>query len=465
MGKKHHHIGRRKFLGQASCAALASTTLMSTLCNLKTINAASMLNSSTALGGDYKAMVCFLLSGGADSYNMLAPKGQSEWNEYSVTRSNLAIPRNDLLAISPTNNVGLDLGLHPSMSNMQKMFQDGELSFISNVGSMINGVDKDSIYAGTADLPLGLFSHADQVMHWQTGVPHDRVAQGWGGKIADMMQAGNSNQKISMNVSLGGSNLYQTGNTSIEFSIDPYRGSTTINGYGTENWMLNRSQAVDNMLDAYYGDMFKKTYIDVIKTGKEGAEQFQAATENITFNNTNFSDNYLSQSFHMIAKTIAAQSSLGMQRQIFFVDYGGWDHHDEVLDAQEGMLTEVDNALGEFMSALDEINMKDCVTTFSMSEFGRTLTSNGNGTDHAWGGNVFVLGGAVQGRQVLGTYPSLGLDTDIEIGGGVLIPGTSADEYFAELALWFGVQKSELTTLFPNLGNFYDGQGQPLGFL
>ena len=462
----HHNISRRKFLGQASCAGLGYTTLLSTLVNLKSINAASILNSTTIDCGGYKAMVCLLLEGGADSFNMLIPRGDSEWQQYATTRSNNAIPQNDILSINPTESVGKDLGVHPAMSNMRDMFNNGEMAFISNIGSLINGVSKDDIYSGTADLPLGLFSHADQVMHWQTGVPQDRVAQGWGGKIADMMYACNSNQNISLNVSLGGSNLFQTGNQSIEFSIDPYNGSTMINGYG-EEWQFAqmRTQAIDNMMDAYYDDMFKKSFVDIIKVGKEGAEQFNAAIDSIELN-TPFTDNYLSQSFHMVAKTIAARSALGMSRQIFFINYGGWDHHDEVLMAQQEMLTEVDTALGEFNAAMKELNIHNDVLTFSMSEFGRTLTSNGNGTDHAWGGNVFIMGGDVNGQKVYNGYPDLALNSNIEIGGGVLIPSMSVDEYFSEIAMWFGVPSSELTTLFPNIGNFYSpGSGNPIGFL
>lgn len=465
MGKKHH-ISRRKFLGQASCAGLGYTTLLSTLVNLKSINAASILNSSIGAGGDYKALVCLSLNGGADSFNMLAPKGNAEWNEYKTTRSNLALPKNEILGLDGTY-AGKSLGLHPAMSNMRSMYNSGELSFVSNIGSLINGVTKDDIFNSAAELPLGLFSHADQYMHWQTGIPHDRVAQGWGGKIADMMQAVNSNNNISMNISLSGSNLFQTGNNTIEFSIDAFNGSRIINGYYDNDLFAQlRKEAIDNMVDAYYDDAFKRTYVDIVKVGKEGAEEFNAATEGIVLD-TNFADNYLSQSFHMIAKTIAARETLGMTRQIFFIDYGGWDHHDEVLEAQEEMLAEVDTALAEFNAALKELNLFDCVTTFSTSEFGRTLTSNGNGTDHAWGGNVFVMGGAVNGGNIFGEYPSLELNNNLEIGGGVLIPTTSVDEYFAELALWYGVPPSELNILFPNIGNFYDvGSGNsPLGIM
>jgi uncharacterized protein (DUF1501 family) len=401
---------------------------------------------------------------------MLIPRGDSEWQEYKTTRSNLAIPKSKVLPLNPINNSGTSLGVHPSMKNMQQMFNDRELSFITNIGALINGVEKDSIYQGTADLPLGLFSHVDQVMHWQTGIPQDRINQGWGGRIADMLTAANTNtnQNISMNISLGGTNIWQTGNETVEYSIDPVYGSTMIDGYNQGDWQLSnmRTQAIDNMLDQYHHDMFKKAYIDVVKVAKVGSEQFTTAVDAVNLD-TSFSDNRVSQSFQMVAKTIAARTALGMKRQIFFIEFGGWDHHDEVLMAQEEMLTIVDDALNEFMLALEEINARDCVTVFSMSEFGRTLTSNGNGTDHAWGGNVFVLGGPVKGGQIIGQYPTLALESELDLGGGVLIPRIATDEYFSELAMWFGVAPSELTTILPNIGNFYSPSSSraPLGFL
>ncbi len=465
-----NNVSRRKFIYQAACAGVGYSTLQSTLLNLKLINAASILNLGPKPPDDYKALVCVFLTGGADSFNLLIPRGAAEWGEYQTTRSNLAIPNESILPITPTNYTEKSLGVHPVMPNVQSLFQSGELAFICNVGSMINGVDKSSIYNGTAQLPLGLFSHADQIMHWQTCVPHDRVAQGWGGRLADMFTAANVNQgdAISMNISLAGTNVFQTGNNTIEYTVDPIHGSPTINGYNQGDWQMSnmRSQAIDNMIDQYYADAFKKTYIDIIKKAKDGGEAFNQAIANVQLN-TYFGDNRLSQSFQMVAKTIAARQALGMNRQIFFVEFGGWDHHDELLLNQEYMLSVVDDACGEFMASMNDMNISDNVTTFFISEFGRTLTSNGNGTDHAWGGNVFTMGGSVKGGRIYGKYPSLELSNPIEIGSGILIPSISVDEYYAELALWFGVAPSELVELFPNIGNFYNTAGgtPPLGFL
>ena len=169
----------------------------------------------------------------------------------------------------------------------------------------------------------------------------------------------------------------------------------------------------------------------------------------------------------MVAKTIAARDSLGFSRQIFFVEIGGFDNHDELLINHGSNLKEVNDALRYFNSLLFELNMNDCVTTFSVSDFARTLTSNGNGTDHAWGGNAFIMGGAVNGKDIYGNYPTLALNSDLDLRSGVMIPTTAADLYMAELALWFGVSASELTTILPNLSNFYDTSSgpPPLGFM
>ena len=463
-----HKINRRKFLGQASCAGLGYTTLMSTLCNLKTINASSIMNSSVVASGDYKALVCILFSGGIDSFNMLVPRSDAEYNQYATTRSNMALQQDELRAITPNTAQGMDFGLHPAMSNFQSMFDSGRLAFIPNVGSLIHPITKTEYYNGSVQVPLGLYSHADQVQHWQTSVPQSRAAVGWGGKIADLLQSSNNNQTISMNMSMGGSNTFQTGNNTVEYSINPWNGPQGITGYG-DPWQIRELQtaAIDNMVDKTYQDMFKQAYVDVIKTARDGHVMLTDALDNVTPFQTQFSNTYLSQSMKMIANTIAARTDLDMSRQIFFIDYGGWDHHDEVLQSMNLMLTEVDDAMGELYAALDEITMSDCVTTFGISEFGRTLTSNGNGTDHAWGGNMFAAGGAVNGNDIYGNFPSLELDNELEVGGGVLIPTRSADEYFAELALWYGVPKSDLALIFPNIGNFYDPTSpeNPIGFM
>jgi uncharacterized protein (DUF1501 family) len=469
--KSNNKLSRRKFLGTASCAAIGYGTLLSSLINLKAVNAAAIANSSTAAAGDYKALVCFLMSGGNDSFNMLIPRDNSEYMHYERTRSNLAIERGTLLNIDPSNTPGRGFGLHPSMPRLRNLFNQGDLSFISNIGTLIEPSTKQQIYNEEVGLPLGLFSHADQIQQWQTGLSNQRSAIGWGGKVADLIKDMNGSNEISMNLSISGTNIFQKGNDTIEFALDPYYGSEGIYGYRPDSeWdYFNRlrTYAIDSMIEHQYQDIFKQTYVDVIRTSRDAHILFQNALEVAPDLSTYFDDNYLAQQFHMAARTISIHEELDVTRQIFFIDMGGWDHHDEVLDSQEAMLQLVDDAMAGFMEAIDFLNLKSQVVTFSISEFARTLTSNGNGTDHAWGGNVMSMGGPVIGKNIFGTYPSLELDNPLEIGNGVLIPTTSTDQYFAELALWFGVNKSDLLDIFPNLGNFYDlsSSNLPIGFL
>jgi uncharacterized protein (DUF1501 family) len=275
-------------------------------------------------------------------------------------------------------------------------------------------------------------------------------------------------------MSLSGTNVWQTGNSSVEFALNPDPNSDPVVGIWGDNddWLVNtvRKNSLDNMLDANYYDMYMNGYKNVVNTGRLGTQQLQAALASTPVWNTPFTVGnswpYLSNSFKVVADVISARNTLGMNRQTFFIDFGGWDHHDELTGSQAGMLTTVDDALFEFNAAMEQLGLSDCVTTFVVSEFGRTLTSNGNGSDHGWGGNVLTMGGAVNGQNIFGNYPLLDLNGDLEIGGGVYIPTTAADEYFAELAMWFGVPDSDLSLLFPNLGNFYSvGSGNPIGFL
>ena len=208
--KKMNEISRRAFLGQASCAALGYSTLLSSLVNLKALNAAALANSTVASADDYKALVCLFQSGGNDSFNMLMPRSGSPYDAYTATRSNLAISSGDMLPIEQATPDGREFGIHPSMGAVQQLFNDRKLSFVSNIGTLIDHVSRENYY-NYEGLPLGLYSHADQIQQWQTGLPHERSAIGWGGKVADLIRDMNLNQNISMNVSLSGTNVFQTG--------------------------------------------------------------------------------------------------------------------------------------------------------------------------------------------------------------------------------------------------------------
>ena len=455
---------RRQFLGSLPCLAMGTTTLYSSLINLRAMN--SIMGSTSTVGGEYKALVCLLMGGGNDSYNMLIPRGNAEYAEYAAVRSGLAIPQEDILPINPEVTDGREFGLHPSLTGLKDIFEQGNAAFISNVGTLVEPTTKPGVQSGTTQLPLGLLSHSDQVMHWQTAFPQDRSNIGWGGKMADILKSMNEDTGVSMNISLGGNNLFQRGDTVTEYAINA-DGGVAIAGWNEQIPFLQMMQEdITDMMNKQYEDVFRDSYAGVLKRSVESNEVFNTAVEGVTIN-TPFSEDQLSQKMRMIAQSIGARAELGVKRQIFFVDIGGFDNHDELLNAHSGLMQRVDEALTSFYAATEELGVSDCVTTFTISDFARTLTSNGNGTDHAWGGNSIVMGGAVKGKNMYGDYPILSLGNDLEIGGGILIPTTSADMYFAEMALWFGISPNDLSQIFPNIGNFYDvsSSEKPLGFM
>ncbi|MBC7884515.1 MAG: DUF1501 domain-containing protein [Saprospiraceae bacterium] len=459
-------FSRRHFMKLAGLVSAGLSTTGSSIFNLRNIGAAADAGQSVNRAGDYKALICLYLGGGADSFNMIVPKSTSEYQSYAESRGNLALPFDSLLTINPLNVGGISYGLHPSLPGIQSLFDQGKICFINNIGTLLNPINKQQFEAGSIPIPLGLFSHSDQANQWHTGVSDHRLIKGWAGRISDLLYSVNESSKISMNISLAGINTFQSSNKNVAYTINN-EGATGLDGYG-EMYAAGpaRTTAIDKMFGRTYNDPFRDNYKSIFRGSLDASIHFQTAIDEIPEFNTNFSDTYLSGSFRMIAKIMAAREKLGFTRQIFFIDYGGWDTHDELLGEQNYLFDEVDHAISEFNAVTEELQLTNDVLTFSMSEFGRTLTSNGNGTDHAWGGNVFVMGGTVKGNRMFGQYPELSLGNNLDIGGGVLIPTTPNDLYFAELALWFGVPPSDLTTVLPNLGKFYTpGAEAPLGFL
>ena len=468
--KSKKTYSRRAFIGQASCAAIGGATFFSTFFNLRSLSAASVNNSTFNPGGgeDYRALVCILLGGGNDSYNMLVPTDNTHYQEYATTRSNLAIPQNDLLRLNPVTFNQKELGIHPAMPEVKALFDQGKVAFVNNVGTLVEPTTLGTYDAG-AKLPFGLFSHFDQEKQWLTSMPHAQSTTGWAGRLADMVQSANASNDISMNISLGGKNIFQLGNQSAEYTILPTgNGSVGLHGFDESDdpYFQIRNAAVKSMLEKQYQDIFRGTYAEVMKSSQNAHELFSQAVGDSSIS-TAFSNNELSQSLLMVARTIKVRQSLGAKRQTFFVRFDGWDHHDELTNNHNMMLGVVSKAMSEFQSALAELNVEDCVTTFTVSDFARTLVSNGNGTDHGWGGNAMVMGGKVKGGDIYGNYPSLRLDSNLMLEGGVLIPQIATDEYFAELALWYGVQPGDLKDIFPNIGSFYNTQSNtsPLGFM
>ncbi|MCB1124392.1 MAG: DUF1501 domain-containing protein, partial [Verrucomicrobiae bacterium] len=413
-------------------------------------------------GDDYKALVCLFLAGGNDSFNMLVPRNSAAYAEYQATRDNIALDQNALLPVTTTGQAYSEFGIHPSMPLLQGLYNSGNLAFVSNVGTLVRPTTKTD-YNNKKSLPSGLFSHSDQQVHWQTSVPQVKGATpgGWGGRTADLLMALNENSQVSMNISLSGVNVFQQGNEAFAY-ISGLEGGTDMVEYEDPF----TKAAVDSLLEQQYENLFTRTFARSTRRFIDSSIAFNEAIAPVEIF-TPTPPTRTAQNFTMAARAIAAHEALNQKRQTFFIRVGGWDHHSEVLDAQTVMLAEIDQAVKYFWDALVEIGMQDKVVLFTASDFGRTLTSNGAGSDHAWGGNHFVLGGPVNGGQIYGNYPSLALNSDVAINRARLIPTTSVDEYGSELARWFGVSPSEMDIVFPNIHNFYDPYdfNSKIGFL
>jgi len=440
---------RRRFLGQASCAAVGTTALFNTVLNLR------MFNALAAPGEDYRALVCLFMSGGIDSFNVLVPAGAAEHLEYASVRGDLALPQNVLLPIAPRTPNGRTFGLHPGLPELQTLFGQNRFALVANVGTLVEPTTLDQFRRGSVALPLGLFSHSDQSMQWQSSLPDSRAAIGWAGRMADVIQSGNCNPNIGMNISLSGSDVWQSGRVTTHYTITE-NGSVGLGDYGgTSPGAVVRTEAIDSLLALQYRHLFEKVFAQRMRGAIDADVDFSNAIAGVPPLTTQFSNTSLSRKFRMIAMTIAAREALCMKRQTFFVEIGGWDHHDEVILNQEAMLPIVSHALSEFASALVELDVVDQVTTFTASDFGRTLSSNGRGSDHAWGGNHMVLGPAVPGGDIYGSFPDLYAGNSLDTGRGRLIPTTAVDQYFAQLALWFGVPSADLDLVLPNIRRFW----------
>jgi len=478
---------RRQFLGQASCSAVSAIPVLNTLLNLRL--ASSIANAAPPQPGEYRALVCLFLSGGNDSYNMLSPySGPSSTHansrtEYENSRGNLALPLGQVRQINPLNTSGRTFAVHPQMPNLQARFEAGDAAFVANVGTLIEPVlNRAQVFNASKRLPLGLYSHSDQIEQWQTSVPQSRSGIGWGGRMMDLIKDINPGKVVSMNISVDGSNVFQSGVSGAEYAVnagnsqEPEGGATPLTGYvkgydSNSSFPNASSTAVDSMLARQYSHLLQATFQQKRRDAQEAYEVYRSATSGALPGTVTFPNTILGRQLRQVAKAIMGRNGLGALRQTFFVNRGGWDHHSDTLAQQQIMLGEVDAAIGAFWAQLVALGIQDQVVLFTGSDFGRTLTSNSRGSDHAWGGNHFVMGGAVDGRKIFGQYPSLALNPEsgselnpLDTGRGRMIPTTSCDAYFGELALWLGVPPSSLHLVLPNVGNFFTpGAVGPLG--
>ena len=443
-------VSRRQFMRMGSAAALAGVP------GLTFAQGVGMPAPFT----DYKALVCVFLFGGNDSFNMLVPRSNAEYNVYAQSRQNLAIAQQDLLPINPTTQTGVEFGLHPSMASLQTIFESGRAAFVSNVGPLVEPTTKDQYFSRSVSLPPQLFSHNDQQDQWHALKGNAVSKTGWAGRVADLIRANVADQQMATNASLFGSSLFQSADETIAYVMGP-QGPLTFDGFGDTSPFLEQRQAFEAVLAANYESVYERAFAEIQQRAVAAADRVSGAIASAPPRNTVFPASQLGTQLQTVARLIDVRDQLQMQRQIFFVATGGFDSHDAQNQNQPGLLGGVGDAIAAFYAATVEMGVADSVTTFTQSDFGRTLTSNGDGSDHAWGGVQFAVGDAVLG-DLYGSYPLLAIDGADDVGGGRMIPTTSADQYAATLADWFGIDDIDLASVAPNLDNFV---ARNLGFM
>lgn len=448
---------RREFLGRSS--ALTAAGLAASL------DLFPLAARAQATSADYTALVCVFLFGGNDGNNMLVPADSAGYASYAAVRgtsSGIAIAQDALLPITP-RNIGTPFGLHPALAPIHPLFASGQLALLANVGTLTQPTGKGQYAAGVR--PESLYSHSDQQAQWQTASSDAASRTGWGGRLADAT-APLAGGTFPMITSAAGVTLFVTGSATRPLAI-PTAGNFGLAGYGSGSAANARRAALTTLLGIDRGNTFVAAASDITQQAIA-----LSATVNPLLANANAiaaplfagQASGIAQQLLAVAKMIEARAVTGIARQIFFVSQGGYDTHNGQLATQQNLLAQLAAALKSFHDATAALGVADRVTTFTLSDFGRTFQpAAGGGTDHAWGNHHLLLGGAVRGGAVYGTYPTLALagpdDAERE---GRWIPTTSVDQYGATLARWFGAGAEELASVFPNLGAF---GASDLGFL
>jgi uncharacterized protein (DUF1501 family) len=444
------NILRRRFLGQVGAlSALSNATSLSFINTL----------AQAAPGEDYKALVCIFLYGGNDGNNMIVPIEATEYASYAASRAaqldgGIALPLADLLPLISAAG-SARFGLHPSLIDLQALWNQEALAVLFNVGSLVEPISKAQYQSGPR--PFSLFSHSDQQAQWQAAIADMPSRTGWGGRIADGLLARNVGATIPPLISIAGNSLFATGNTTFPLSVPASR-NFGLSGFNSSAPAQARLAALKQILADGAGKI-------AVATGAAFNQAIdQSNVIGPTLKNTSSAVQPLfatlttpiAQQLLQVAKIIEARTTFGVKRQIFFVSLGGFDTHSGQIAIQANLLSQLGAALKAFYDATVQLGVADQVTSFTLSDFGRTLKpSSGGGSDHAWGNHHIVLGGAVKGRNTYGTFPTLALAGPDDISNeGRWLPTTAVDQYAATLATWFGLGADELSVALPNLGRF-----------
>jgi uncharacterized protein (DUF1501 family) len=450
-------MNKRQFLKTGAALGLGS--------GLAAFTQLSALAQATT-GNDYRALVCLFMFGGNDSNNLLVPYEPADHSRYAAARSNLALQRDTLLPISPSNTGGVRYALHPSMTGLAGLFNGTaavpvpKAALVANAGPLLVPTSKAQWDARSVPLPDNLFSHSDQQSQWQAAL-YERPTNGWGGRLTERLVSDtNVNRGYSV-LSVTGGNLWETGDRTLsaykvsasgKFGFDFYQPT------GTDPLSI----AITETLADTHQHLFEQGFVDVMGRSIEVQRVLSQALEGSTLT-TVFPDTGLGNQLRMVARLIAARDKLGLKKQCFFCSIGGFDTHGEdQLTRQAELLGEISAAVTAFYAATVELSIANNVTTFTASDFGRTFTSNGRGSDHGWGAHHLVVGGAVQGGKLFGQFPNQTVRGPDDSGGqGNWIPTTSTEAYAATLGRWFGADDTVLAQVFPRL-QYFNGN---VGFL
>jgi uncharacterized protein (DUF1501 family) len=451
MKNQPQHSARRAFLrraGQLSMAGVAAPWA---------VNLAAMAEASAQAATDYKALVCVFLYGANDHHNTLVPFDAASHAEYLRVRGSLGTARDALSATALVPRVALpggrQMALAPELAPLKPLFDGGQLALLLNVGTLIQPTSKAQYTAASVPLPPKLFSHNDQQSVWQSSLPEGSTS-GWGGRMGDLFMAGNGNATFSC-VNVSGNAVYLSGRDAVQYQVSS-TGSVALRGVQAALFGSTAcSDALRSLVTAQHSHLMRAEHTRVMRRAIDANAALTTALSAAPTLTTPFAaDNSLAQQLRMVARLISVRQALGAKRQVFFVSLGGFDLHDFLVAQHPGLLTQVGAAMRSFYDATVELGVANQVTSFSASDFGRTFSSNGDGSDHGWGSHHFLMGGAVAGGRFHGQLPSLELNGTDAVGQGRLLPSTSVDQLAATLSTWMGVSDSNLALVAPNIGNY-----------
>jgi uncharacterized protein (DUF1501 family) len=447
------NLQRREFLRRAAALGVLGTASPWAL-TLAGIGEAAAADAP----GDYRALVCVFLYGGNDHGNTLVPYDSASYTSYQTIRQTLATPRDQLAStvLTPATPLpgGRQMALAPTLATLKPIFDAGKLGVLLNIGPLIQPTSVAQYDANSVPLPPKLFSHNDQQSTWQAWDP-EGATLGWGGRMGDLFLSSNTESMFTC-INASGNAVFMSGQEALQYQVSP-SGAIAISPI--VNQSLYGSAACAQMLQTLVsqdrGHWMERLLNRTTARSIEGSALLSAALAGVPPLSTPFdSSNNLAMQLQIVAKLIAARQALGATRQVFFVSMGGFDLHDSLNSTHPGLLADIGDAMSSFYLATEELGVANSVTAFTASDFGRTLSSNGDGSDHGWGSYHFVMGGAVAGQRYYGTLPDVSVDGADDVGQGRLLPTTSVDQFAATLARWMGVSNADLPLVVPRIGNY-----------